>query len=86
MLANETAGLPDVNTLSLLAGCRYLLKLALNGRLAVAEHVVGEAHARRDVVEPFTPSVSGNTIGAELYGDVPRMPFSPPGNQLHACS
>ena len=26
----DTDGLPDVNTLSLLAGCRYLLKLTFN--------------------------------------------------------
>ncbi len=38
-------------------------------------------------LKPFTPSVFGKRIGAELYGVGAVMPLVPsPGNQLQACS
>ena len=58
----------------------------LQRRLAVAEDVVRGAHARRDVV------VAGHTVGPRegerrrRNCDAARTPFSPSGNQLHACS
>ena len=84
--ANDTAGLPEVKTLSLLAGCRYLLKDTFSDVLPLPN--TSYAAPSRGVMSwnPFTPSFRGNTIGDVTKGPALRMPFSPSGNQLRAYS
>ncbi len=67
---------------------QVLAEVHLQRRLAVAEHVVGGAHARRDVVDsPSRPSARGNVERRRPGTATARARRSrPPGNQLHACS
>src|SRR6185369_16665392 len=84
---NEAAELPMMNGPSLLAGCRYLLKLPFTDVLPLPN--TSHATPMRGVMslKPVTPSFSGNWNGVGWKRDGANTPFSPPpGNQLQACS
>src|SRR5689334_22868880 len=80
------AGLPMMNGPSLLAGCRYLLKLPFTDVLPLPK--TSHAAPMRGVMslKPSTPFFSGNWNGVAWNRDGANTPFSPPGNQLQACS
>ena len=75
-----------VNTLSLLAGSRYLLTFTRSDVRPLPNKSYAAPIRGVMSLKPVTPSDRGNRKGVARNCDGAVTPFSPSGYQLHACS